>query len=226
MFIFTRVPFFCILDSNRACIKYKHSVTVKYGVPFRAVRTIATHTHITRNNVNIRLWKIDSTMLKSRNDETTIIKTGYNFIVLLTFHHRGFFISTLHHDHRTLDFAWSYFWLFIIALSNFHHRLSTYHYHTFLSSTFYHHIFRLFIIELSTFHYRTFDFLLSYLWLFIIVVSIFRLFIIVLSTFHHRNFDFSSSYLRLLAMVVSLFRLFTIVSSWFRCFCVCVLRWP
>jgi glucan phosphoethanolaminetransferase (alkaline phosphatase superfamily) len=96
--------------------------------------------HITYDDKKAKVWwwNADSTMLKSPNNEITIVKTKtfeflpsylrlfailvfiistfhhhtfYFFFVFSTFHHLGFIISTFHR--RTFGFSSSFLWLFI-----------------------------------------------------------------------------------------------------------------
>ena len=103
--------------------------------------------------------KHENTMVKSRNNEITLVKTLYN--IISCFHHRTFEVSPfvfvfrlhMHHRHRPIDF---------------------FYYRT---------------IVISMFHHRTFDFLLSYYRVFTITGLLFRLFFIELSHFRHHPVD-------------------------------------
>ena len=85
---------------------------------YYGVRAIATHKHVqtmkTRNydddKSKVRWWKVDSAMVKSRNNDTTMVITRYNFVfspsyfrtftIVVSF---VFVISTFHH--RTIAFS-------------------------------------------------------------------------------------------------------------------------
>jgi hypothetical protein len=95
------------------------------------------------SNAEQRWCKHKTTMMKTRNNEGTMLKTRYNIV----FRHRSFSISTFHYHYFHL-FS-SLFRVFTIVISCFHHR----------SIVFSSRLSRVFIIVDSCFHYCFFAFL-------------------------------------------------------------------